>query len=322
MSFSDSTSNQNANTGRQQQRIVVALGGNALLRRGEAADIRTQRTNARLASRKVAPLADCYQVVITHGNGPQIGHLALQQAHLPEQQSFPLDVLGAESEALIGYLLEQELRGILPSKKLATILTLVEVDPDDPAMAHSTKPIGPIYSESEWQRLSERYGWQGAREGQGLRRVVPSPAPQSILQSQVILDLLATDCIPICAGGGGIPVTRNSDNELMGLEAVIDKDWTSARLAAELAADKLVLLTDVDAIYQNWGETNAFALPRLAPDEVNRLALAAGSMGPKAAAAAWFTKTTGKPAAIGALSKTMDVVAGHSGTQIEEYGES
>ena len=297
-------------------RIILALGGNALLRRGEAPDIRTQRVNARVASREIAPLADRYEIVITHGNGPQIGLLALQQADLPNDQSFPLDVLGAESEALVGYLLEQELRGILPSRKLATVLTLVEVDPDDPAMTNPTKPIGPIYDESEWRQLSERFGWRGTPDGQGMRRVVPSPAPRAILQSDVILDLLSTGSIPICAGGGGVPVFKNSDNELVGVEAVIDKDWTSARLAVELAADKLIMLTDVDAVYKNWGEADASPLARLLPCEVNALSLAAGSMGPKAAAAAWFTSATGKPAAIGALSETVNVVAGRSGTQI------
>jgi carbamate kinase len=297
-------------------RIVLALGGNALLKRGEAPDIRTQHTNARAAAKAIAPLADQHELVITHGNGPQIGLLAVQQLTLPLDERQPLDVLGAESEGLIGYLLERELRRLLPKRKLATILTMVEVASDDPAMAVPTKPIGPIYSDTDWQQVSKRFGWRGVSEPGGMRRVVPSPLPRAILQSDVIQDLLAGGSIPICAGGGGIPVCRDGENGLAGVEAVIDKDWTSARLGADLGADMLVMLTDVDAIYENWGEAHASPLSHLSPSGVDALSLPAGSMGPKAAAAAWFCRATGKRAVIGALSETTDVVLGRAGTHV------
>jgi carbamate kinase len=297
-------------------RIVLALGGNALLKRSEVPDIRTQRGNARAAAEALAPLADQHEMIITHGNGPQIGLLAVQQSTLPLDERQPLDVLGAESEGLIGYLLERELRRLLPKRKLATILTMVEVASDDPAMATPTKPIGPIYSDADWQQVSQRFGWHGVAEPGGMRRVVPSPSPRAILQSDILQDLLAAGGIPICAGGGGIPVCRDGENGLVGIEAVIDKDWTSARLAVELNADMLVMLTDVDAIYENWGEPHASPLTHLSPSDVDSLSLPPGSMGPKAAAAAWLFRTAFKPAAIGALSEATDVVSGRKGTHV------
>ena len=295
--------------------IVIALGGNALLKRGEAPDIATQRRNAGEAARALAPIAARHDIVITHGNGPQIGLLAQQQATQPAERIWPLDVLGAESEGLIGYLLEQELRRVLPHRKLATLLTMVEVDPADPAMARPTKPIGPVYEKPQWDALARRFGWAGAPDGGFMRRVVPSPRPKSILQTDVIRDLLAAGAIPICAGGGGVPVARGGGG-WTGVEAVIDKDWTSARLAAELGADRLVMLTDVEAIYRDWNTPDAAPIGNLTPSEAAAMALPAGSMGPKAAAAAWFAATTGRPAMIGALARAPEVVAGTSGTRI------
>lgn len=297
-------------------RLVLALGGNALLKRNEAPDIPTQRLNARDAARLIAPLTDKYEIVITHGNGPQIGLLGLQQSALPEDRRYPLDVLGAESEGLIGYLLELEMRSLLPSRKLATVLTMVEVDPADPAMATPTKPIGPIYEDAEWYDVSRQFGWRGVPDAGGMRRVVPSPAPISILQSEIIRDVLAAGGIPICGGGGGIPVCWDAEGGLAGVEGVIDKDWTSARLAVELEADKLVLLTDVDAVYRNWGQPAAAPLSRLSPADIDTLMLPAGSMGPKAGAAAWFAEATGGTALIGALSDAADVVEGRAGTRV------
>jgi carbamate kinase len=297
-------------------RIVLALGGNALLKRGETADIDTQRANARAAAAAIAPLADDHEIVITHGNGPQVGFLALQQAALPDDRKYPLDVLGAESEGLIGYLLELELRGLLPGRKPATFLTMVEIDPEDPAMARPAKPVGPVYNSGDWQALSAQFGWRGVADGDGMRRVVPSPLPRSILQAETLRDVLAAGGMPICAGGGGIPVFWDRENRLTGVEAVIDKDWTSARLAVEVDADLLVLLTDVDAVYENWGDANASPVPCLSAIDVNALPLPPGSMGPKADAAAWFAETTGNPAAIGALFDAAGVVAGRSGTRI------
>lgn len=297
-------------------RIVLALGGNALLRRGETPDFATQHANARAAAAAIAPLTDTYEVVITHGNGPQIGALAQQQSALPDGQKFPLDVMGAEAEGQIGYLLELELRSLLPSRKMATVLTMVEVDLGDPAMSNPTKPIGPVFGPAEWGKLSARFGWQGIAEGDGMQRVVPSPSPTAILQIETICDVLADGGIPICAGGGGIPVFWNSENRLTGAEAVVDKDRTSARLAVEIDADLLVLLTDVDAVYADWGTPDAKALESLSVTDVGAMPLAAGSMAPKVDAAAWFAVNSGKAAVIGALAEAIDVVEGRSGTHI------
>lgn len=298
------------------QRIVLALGGNALLKRGETPDFATQRANARAAAAAIAPLADSFDVVITHGNGPQVGLLAQQQSALPDELKFPLDVLGAETEGLIGYLLELELRGLLPLRKIATLLTMVEIDPGDPGMSNPTKPVGPVYDPATWQDLSARFSWEGVEEGDGMRRVVPSPSPTGILQIEAIRDILANSGIPICAGGGGVPVFWDSERRLTGAEAVVDKDWTSARLAIEIDADILVLLTDVDAVYEHWGTPAAKALDRILVTDIGDLPLAPGSMAPKVDAAAWFAETTGGSALIGALSDAVDVVEGRIGTRI------
>lgn len=298
------------------RRIVLALGGNALLKRGETPDFATQHANARAAAAAIAPLTDMYEVVITHGNGPQIGVLAQQQSVLPEDHKYPLDVLGAEAEGLIGYLLELELRSLLPSRKMATVLTMVEIDPGDPSMTEPTKPVGPVFDPAAWRKLSKRFAWKGIEEGEGVRRVVRSPSPTAILQIETIRDVLADGGIPICAGGGGIPVFWDSENRLTGMEAVIDKDWTSARLAVEIDADLLVLLTDVDAVYAQWDTPDARALERLSVTDVGALPLPAGSMAPKADAAAWFAGNTGKMSVIGALAEATDVAEGRSGTRI------
>lgn len=296
-------------------RAVLALGGNALLCRGERGDIATQRRNAARAAAALAGIINSHETVLTHGNGPQIGLLALQAAQ-GDDPAPPLDVLGAESEGLIGYLLEQELIGACPERSFATLLTLVETDPADPAFAAPAKPIGPVYPPEAWRRLAAKQHWRGAPENAGMRRVVPSPAPRKIIELDVIRRLLRGGITPICAGGGGVPVARRGDGGLEGVEAVIDKDLTSARLAIDLNADALVLLTDVDAVYDGWGTPGARAIRDATPEAIRAHALPAGSMGPKAEAAAWFAERTGHAAFIGSLDDADAILRGASGTRI------
>lgn len=305
-----------------RRRLVVALGGNALLPRGEPPAIETQRKMARIAAEALAPLARKYDLIVTHGNGPQIGHLALQQQHETAQLLRPLDVLGAETEGLIGYLLEVELRRVLPDREIATVLTLVEIDPHDPEMQRPTKPIGPVYSTADWQQVSRNTGWLSVADGAGVRRAVPSPRPVRILQRDAIATLLDTGILPICAGGGGVPVSLQGDGGPVGVEAVIDKDWTSAILATGIGADMLIMLTDVDAVYRDWGTARATPLHSIEADEIPGLKLPEGTIGPKVEAAQWFVRsgeenaagTSRRRAAIGALDSAPDIVEGKAGT--------
>jgi carbamate kinase len=300
-------------------RVVVALGGNALLRRGQPLTASVQRDNVRAAARALAPVATAHQLVISHGNGPQVGLLALQSAAYGGAEAYPLDVLGAESEGMIGYMIEQELGNLVPFEvPFATILTMVEVDPEDPAFAHASKPIGPGYSEAEARRLAAERGWTVRPDGDRWRRVVPSPRPRRIFEIRPILWLLERGTIVICAGGGGIPTMYlPSTRTLVGAEVVIDKDRASALLAAELGADVLVMATDADAVYLDWGAPTARPVGRTTPGELERHAFAAGSMGPKVEAACDFVRRTGKRAAIGSLDRVPEMVAGSAGTQVE-----
>lgn len=300
-------------------RIVVALGGNALLRRGEQPSAANQRANIRTAATAIAELATAgHRIVITHGNGPQVGLLALQTAAGPTAGAQPLDVLGAESEGMIGYLIEQEMANALPRGNLfATLLTQTEVDPADPAFTRPTKPIGPVYDEATAQALAGQHGWQVARDGAAWRRVVASPRPLAILESSVIGVLLKRDVIVICAGGGGIPVARREEGGFTGVEAVVDKDRASALLARELSAEMLIMLTDVDAVYQNFGTPDARAIARVNPDRIDPADFAAGSMGPKVEAAVGFARATGHPAAIGRLEDAAAILAGTRGTRVD-----
>jgi carbamate kinase len=299
-------------------RIVVALGGNALLRRGEPMTVERQRANVAAACRSLAPVAQENELVISHGNGPQVGLLALQAAAYDEASAYPFDVLGAQTEGMIGYLIEQELGNLLPFEKpLATVLTMTEVDPDDPAFATPTKFVGPVYSEAEAQRLAAERGWTVRRDGQMWRRVVPSPIPRRIFESRPIEWLLQHGCVVICAGGGGIPTMYlKGTRTLVGVEAVIDKDRASAVLAEGLGADLLIIATDVDAVYVDWGTPAQRAVVAAHPDELRTLDLAAGSMGPKAEAAAAFASSTGHPCIIGALDQLPTILAGTSGTRV------
>jgi carbamate kinase len=298
--------------------VVVALGGNALLRRGQPLTAEVQRDNVRVAARALAPVAVAHQLVISHGNGPQVGMLALQAAALQGLEPYPLDVLGAETEGMIGYMIEQELGNLVPFEvPFATILTMVEVDPADPAFANPTKPIGPGYSEAEAQRLAEERGWTLRPDADRWRRVVPSPRPQRIFEIRPVRWLLEKGTIVICAGGGGIPTMyKEGTRVLTGAEVVIDKDHASALLARQLDADVLVMATDADAVYLDWGTPAARRIERATPEELERHAFPAGSMGPKVEAACAFVRQTGKRAAIGALEDVAAMVAGTAGTQV------
>jgi carbamate kinase len=295
--------------------IVVALGGNALLRRGEPMTAENQRANIVRAAIVLAELVgEGHSVVITHGNGPQVGLLALQAAATSDGSAFPLDVLGAESAGMIGYVIEQELSNLLDEMLFATLLTQVKVDPGDPAFTHPTKPIGPVYDEATARRLGTERGWQIAPDGDKWRRVVPSPRPLEILEASVISFLVERGVIVICAGGGGVPVIARDDGSLCGVEAVIDKDLASSLLARQLKADMLLMLTDVDAVYVDYGTATAHALRRVTPTEISGRDFPAGSMGPKIGAAIEFVEATGKPAAIGKLDDAAEIVRGERGT--------
>lgn len=301
-------------------RIVIALGGNALLRRGEPMTADRQRQNVQIAARSLAEVAQQHQIIVSHGNGPQVGLLALQAAAYTQVSPYPLDLLGAETEGMIGYLLEQELGNLLPPEQpLATILTMVEVDAQDPAFQHPSKPIGPVYSQAEAEQLAAARGWTIAPDGDQFRRVVASPLPKRIFELRPIQWLLEKGTIVICAGGGGIPTMFDAGGNLIGVEAVIDKDRASALLARELAADFLIMATDVDAVYLNWGKPDAKAIRVAAPADLAQFNFAAGSMGPKVEAAIEFAQKTGKTAAIGALDDLSQIIAGEAGTQVTKH---
>ncbi|MCV3271485.1 carbamate kinase [Roseobacter sinensis] len=293
-------------------RLVVALGGNALSLRGEPFTAESQRASIRGAAQALSRLLDAgHDVVITHGNGPQVGYLALQGG------GFPLDVLGAETDGMIGYVLQQELDNAhVPERNYATLLTQIEVDPADPAFRTPTKFIGPVYTDAEATRLSAARGWTMGRDGSHLRRTVPSPRPQRILELEVIRLLLDQGVVVICAGGGGIPVVQTPDGALIGIEAVIDKDHASGLLARALGADGYLMLTDVEGVFADWGTPDARLIRHATPAELCAMAFPAGSMGPKVDAACEFAEATGGFAAIGRLSDTIELVAGTRGTRV------
>jgi carbamate kinase len=301
-------------------RVVVALGGNALLKRGEPLTAENQRANARVACKALAPVALEHELVISHGNGPQVGLLALQSSAYTEVDPYPLDLLGAQTEGMIGYLIQQELGNELPQeKRLASLLTLIEVDPDDPAFGDPTKPIGPIYTKEESERLAKEKGWDFKPDGDSFRRVVPSPLPRRIFGIEPVQWLLDNDCVVICAGGGGIPVMYTDEPapaglQLVGVEAVIDKDLASALLAKDLGADALAIVTDVDAVYSDWGTPDQRAIRRATPEALADSEFAAGSMGPKVRAACAFAAETGGLAAIGSITDTPALLRGEAGT--------
>ena len=300
-------------------RVVVALGGNALLKRGEPMTAENQRSNVRSAAPALAAVAKNHQLVLSHGNGPQVGLLALQAAAYADVDPYPLDVLGAQTEGMIGYVLEQELGNAMPSDApLATMLTMVQVDPADPAFEDPTKFVGPIYTKDEADALGAQKGWQFKPDGDSWRRVVPSPLPKSIFEIRPIRWLLEHGVVLICAGGGGVPTMflPTAENTLVGVEAVIDKDLASELLAREVQADLLVMATDVDAVHTDWGTPQQTALGQVTAAELRRHQFPAGSMGPKVDAACHFVETTGGRAAIGALTQIEQIVEGKAGTQV------
>ncbi len=303
--------------------LVIALGGNALLKRGQPLDPEHQHANVMRAAASFAPVLARRRAVLTHGNGPQVGLLALQaqayaSAH-PETPAFSLDVLGAQTEGMIGYLLERALINELPQSAFVTLLTQIVVDPRDPAFARPSKPIGPQYTQAEAERLTKQRGWSMQRDGERWRRVVASPAPQRVLELPAIRALMQTDVTVICAGGGGIPVIEDSGGKLSGIEAVIDKDAASALLALELDAECLIMLTDVPAVMTDFGTERQRALRRATPQSLSAYTFAAGSMGPKIDAAIAMANA-GKRAAIGAIGDLEAILAGTAGTWIVPDG--
>jgi carbamate kinase len=297
-------------------KVVMALGGNALLRRGEPLTEEVQRRNAQIAGAAVSAIAKNHQIVVTHGNGPQVGLLALESEAYKEVPPYGLAVLGAESQGMIGFLLQLALRKSLPDRCIATVLTSVLIQPDDPALSHPTKPIGPVYSESEAQRLSVLHGWQLIRERTGYRRVVPSPTPNEILELPAIEALLDAGVLPICAGGGGVPLIRQDSGELLSVDAVVDKDLASALLAEKLSADALLLLTDVEAVERDWNTPNAQPIRQTSVAEMRSMTFEEGSMAPKVEAACRFVEHTGHRAVIGALFQAEAMLEGNAGTLI------
>jgi carbamate kinase len=299
-------------------RVVLALGGNALLRRGEPLDADVQRRNVvDVVAAAVAPIACKHDVIITHGNGPQIGLLALQAAAHQAARPYPLDVLGAESQGMIGYLLEAAIAAALPDRDVATLLTQVEIDPADPAFARPTKPIGPLYDEADARRLKETFAWPMMRDGTAWRRAVPSPEPKRIRELHTIELLVKAGVIVVCAGGGGIPVVAAADGSIRGVEAVIDKDLAAALLAQSLEADAVLFLTDVPGVFASWpAGRSAKPISGISAAWLRRQHFAPGSMGPKVEAACRFVETTGRWAAIGAVEDAVAILAGRSGTII------
>ena len=303
--------------------IVVALGGNALLKRSDPMTAEAQRANVRIAAKALAPIAEKYNLVIAHGNGPQVGLLALQAAAYTEVEAYPLDVLGAQTQGMIAYMIEQELGNRLPFEKpIATVLTMVEVDPEDPAFDNPTKFVGPQYTREEADRLAADKGWIFKMDGDKPRRVVASPEPKQIFELDPIKWLVEKETLVICAGGGGIPTCYLPDGTrtLVGSESVIDKDLASELLARELGADVFVMATDAPGVYADWGTPEQHLLTNVTPEELERYEFAAGSMGPKVEAAIRFARKTGKRAAIGSLEDIERIVTGEAGTCVSIEG--
>lgn len=301
--------------------LVVALGGNALLEPGQSPDAETQRSNVRNAIGPIATIAGEHDLVITHGSGPQVGLLALQSEALRSVPGYPLDILDAESEGMLGYLIEQELANALPGRQVATLLTRVEVAADDPAFAAPSKPVGSVYGDEQARLLAEQRGWKMREDSRGFRRVVASPRPRRILSIASIRVLVEAGHIVVCAGGGGIPVTLDARDGMAGIEAVVDKDHASALLARELAADRLLLLTGEPVVWSAWPRDAGRAIRSASPGSLAALSFEPGTMGPKIEAACEFVAKTGNVACIGALEDAARIVADEAGTAIHPRGD-
>jgi carbamate kinase len=302
-------------------RVVIALGGNALVERGEVPLATRQQTHVVAAVEALAPLALDHDLVITHGNGPQVGLLALESARDPDLPlPYPFDALVAETQGMIGYFLLQALENALPGQQVVGLLTQTLVAEDDPAFTVPTKFVGPVYDEREGYRLARRWGWQVSRDGTSWRRVVASPEPLAVVELATIKMLLADGAVVICAGGGGIPVCRGADGTLRGVEAVVDKDLSTSLLARSVDADALLLLTDVPALELDFGTSNARPISSITTRALERMTFPAGSMGPKVTAACRFVRESGKTAAIGRLEDAVELLAGKKGTTITDDG--
>ncbi|ELS9902665.1 carbamate kinase [Salmonella enterica] len=295
--------------------LVVALGGNALLKRGEPLEADIQRKNIELAARTIAQLTQQWRVVLVHGNGPQVGLLALQNSAYASVTPYPLDILGAESQGMIGYMLQQALKNQLPEREISVLLTQVEVDANDPAFLNPTKYIGPIYDEAQVHALQAEKGWIFKADGNAYRRVVPSPQPKRIVENDAIRALISRDHLVICNGGGGVPVVEKADG-YHGIEAVIDKDLSAALLASQIRADALLILTDADAVYLDWGKPTQRPLAQVTPEQLREMQFDAGSMGPKVTACAEFVSHCHGIAGIGSLADGQAILAGEKGTLI------
>ncbi|MCE0800914.1 MULTISPECIES: carbamate kinase [unclassified Buttiauxella] len=295
--------------------LVVALGGNALLKRGEPLEAEIQRKNIDLAAKTIAQLTSSWRVVLVHGNGPQVGLLALQNSAYEKVTPYPLDILGAESQGMIGYMLQQSLKNQLPNREVSVLLTQVEVDANDPAFESPTKYIGPVYDKAQADMLVAEKGWTVKADGQYFRRVVPSPQPKQIVESDAITALIQRDHLVICNGGGGVPVVEKADG-YHGIEAVIDKDLSAALLARQIEADALLILTDADAVYLDWGTPTQRPISHITPQELDAMKFDAGSMGPKVAACSKFVAQCHGIAGIGALEDGPAILAGEKGTLI------
>lgn len=298
-------------------RIVAALGGNALLERGEKPDSDIQQSHVQDAVRALAELARAHDLIVTHGNGPQVGMLALESARDPAlSHPYPFDVLGAQTQGMIGYWLAQGLASAVPGTRAGCLITQTVVSPADPAFKHPTKFVGPVYAEDEARALATDRGWTMRPDGPAWRRVVPSPEPRDLVELPLIQLLLRDGVLVVCAGGGGIPVIADGDGGLRGVEGVVDKDLTAALLATAVSADVLLLLTDVDAVLDGFGTADARPIRRATVAELRARRLPAGSMGPKVEAACRFAEGTGRPAAIGRLDAAAAVLAGAAGTTV------
>ncbi len=298
-------------------RVVAALGGNALLERGEKPDADIQEHHVQQAVAALAPVARDHDLIVTHGNGPQVGMLALESARDPAlTRPYPFDVLSAQTQGMIGYWLMRALRAAVPARPAGCLICQTLVDAADPAFASPTKFVGPVYDREKARDLAASRGWEIRRDGPAWRRVVPSPEPRELLELPLITGLLGTGAIVICAGGGGIPVIAGPGGELCGVDAVVDKDLTAALLARSVDADALLLLTDVDAVIENYGTEDARPIRKATPGELRSRSFPSGSMGPKVEAACRFVEATGRPAAIGSLGSAERMLAGTSGTII------
>lgn len=300
-------------------RVVAALGGNALARRGEPISTAVQRRNLAVAAGALAPLAREHELVLTFGDGPQIGHLLLESEADDSAPPSPLDVIGAEAVGMIGYLLEEALLQQDPALRVVTLVTQTMVAEDDPAFDAPSKPIGPMYDEATARELARVRAFTVARDGSGWRRVVPSPEPRGLLEADAVRRLVEERFLVVASGGGGMPVVLDADRRPHGVEAVVDKDLAAVVLAVAVAADVLLLLTDVDAVYDGFGTPTARRLERLSTAEARQLAddgrLGRGSMLPKVEAAARFAEHGGR-AVIAALADAGEALAGRAGTTV------